>query len=94
MLHVTCEKYQASVEARGLTKDLFYESLGLILEGFKLIRKLDNELYEKAKEDFFFSILDGKLDKATTPSDTSEGHEYYFDLDALREQLKQEEGEN
>ena len=94
MLNVTCEKFTASVEAKGLAKDLFYESLGLIVEGFKLIRKLDNKLYEKAKEDLFMGILFGKLDDVTTPTETSESQEFYFDLDALREQLKQEEGEN
>ena len=93
MVKVICEKYTATVEAKGFNRDLYLESLGLILEGFKLIRKLDSDLYEKAKLDIFGAIVDGRLDVTTAPNDTTDGHEYRFDIDALREQLKNEEGD-
>lgn len=94
MINVICEKYNASVEARGTTVDMFRESLGLILEGFKIIRRIDENLYEKTKDDIFLAIADGKLDKCTETNDECEGQEIKFDLNGILEQLKEEDGEN
>ena len=94
MVNVTCDKYTASVEAKGPAKTLFVECLGLILEGFKLIRRLDNTLYEKTKEDIFFGILDGKLDNCTEPTDNADSTEIRVDLNKIISQMKEEEGDN
>ena len=93
MLNITCDNYTAAVEAKGSTKTLYIESLGCILEGFKLIRCLNNTLYEKTKEDIFIALLDGKLDTCTEPGDETEGEEIRCDLNGLLDQLRQEEGE-
>lgn len=93
MVKVICEKYTATIEVKGSNRDVYFESLGLIIEGFKIIRKLDDNLYEKVKLDIFGAIIDGKLDDATSPNVVTDGHEYRFDIDGLREQLKNEEGD-
>lgn len=94
MIKVTCENYEAYVEVNGSAKYIHREALGLILEGFKIIRRIDNDLYEKTKVDIFVSIIEGKLDNFTDVSETQNAQEVRFDLNALLEQLKEEEGDN
>lgn len=94
MIRIICENSTASVDANGPVSKLYTESLGLIVEGFRLIRRLNDTLYDKTKEDIFIAILDGKLDNCTEPSDNSEGTEVRIDFNEIMNQMKQEEGDN
>lgn len=94
MIKVICDKFTATVVAKGNTEDTFYESIGLILEGFRVIRSLDPTLYESAKSDIFVAIVNGVLDEWTDLAKRQMGHEVHIDLSALREQLQDEEGDN
>lgn len=94
MINIEVNDYTASVTAKGETRKLVTETFGLLIESFKLLRKLNEEIYEKTKEDLFIAILSGALDSAITENGGNyDGSEMRVDLKELKKQLEQKEEE-
>lgn len=94
MINIEVNNYTASVTAKGDTRHLVTEAFGLIVEGLKIIRKVNEKVYEKTKEDLFIAILSGTLDSAITENaENYEGSQMTVDLKELKKQLEHEEEE-
>ena len=65
MVKINTKDGYSVAQVQGTAADIFADCACLIIEGFKIVRSLDNEYYNILKQIVGVSIMDGTIDDFT-----------------------------